>query len=143
MVRTYDPNRVIVLIGGIPVGGFPDGTFIKVKRTNDTFEKVVGVSGIISRAKCLDKSGEITLILAQTSMSNDILSAFMVADEFTNSGIVPIAILDISSLSVFVSAFGWIRKPAEVEYSKDISAREWTFDVADIDIFIGGDTGSD
>ena len=50
-VRTYDPKAVAVLIGGVPIGGFADGTFISVERDNDTFQKVSGSDGIVSRAK--------------------------------------------------------------------------------------------
>lgn len=138
MLRTYDPKNVSVIVGLFPIGGFADGKAIRVVRSTDTFEMIHGIGGVISRAKTLDKSGEITLTLEQTSMSNDILSGLMIADDLANSGVVPVLIVDTSTKSVFVSAFAWIKKPAEVDYSKTLSQREWTLDAVDIDVFIGG-----
>lgn len=143
MLKTYDPSTVTVLVGLIPIGGFASGSAIKAVRSNNTFEKIEGIDGVVSRAKSLNKSGEIRFTLEQTSMSNDILSGFMIADELSGSGIVPVAILDSSSKSLFVSAFAWVRKPAELEFSKELTQREWFLEAADIDFFIGGNASSE
>jgi hypothetical protein len=143
MLRTYDPKLVHVIVGGIPIGGFADKSSIKVIRSNNTFEKVEGIDGVISRSKSLNKSGEIRITLEQTSTSNDVLSGIMLTDELTNSGIIPIGIFDGGSKTVFISAFAWIRKPADTEYGKDLNQREWIFDAADIDVFIGGNSDQD
>ncbi len=87
MVRTYDPKEVIIIVGVAPMGGFADGSFITINRINDTFSKVSGTDGVVSRAKSNDKSGEITLTLAQTSPSNDVLTLIAQADELSNNGI--------------------------------------------------------
>jgi hypothetical protein len=137
-VRTYDPKEVVVLVGGIPIGGFADGSAVSVSRANDTFSKVSGTDGITSRAKSNDKSGEIALTLAQTSPSNDVLSGFAIADELSNNGVVPVAITDLSGRTVLVSAFAWVRKPPDTEFAKEISDREWMLDAADLDMFVGG-----
>jgi len=137
-LRTYDPKDIIVTIGGVPMSGFADGTFVNVERDNDMFTKVSGADGEISRAKSNDKGGVLTLTLSQTSMSNDVLSGIAVADELTNSGVVPIFVKDINSLSTFVSAFGWVKKQPAAEYGKVINNREWVVDLADLEVFIGG-----
>lgn len=137
-VRTYDPKSVIITIGGIPMSGFADGAFVSVERSNDTFSKVSGADGIVSRAKSNDRSGSLTLTLAQTSPSNDFLSGVAVLDELSNRGVVPVAVTDISGRSRIVSAFGWVKKPAKAEFGKEISNREWVLDLADVDFFDGG-----
>jgi hypothetical protein len=142
MIRTYDPTTVHVLVAGFPIGGFADGQAIKAMRSMDTFEKIEGINGIISRSKNLNKSGEITLTLSQTSRSNDVLSVLALTDELSSNGIVPIAILDSRSATVLVSAFAWIKKPAEVINGKELENREWIFETADIDVFVGGNTES-
>lgn len=139
-VRTYDPKQVMILIGGIPMGGFADGEYVNVERTSDTFTMVSGADGITSRAKTNDRSGSMTLTLAQTSPSNDALSAIALADELTNSGVVPILIKDGSGTTVFVSAFGWIKKPPAASFAKEIGNRAWILDLADLDVFIGGNS---
>lgn len=137
-VRTYDPKKVVVIIGGVPMGGFADGTFVTVARENDSFTKVSGADGIVSRAKSSDKSGSLTMTLAQTSPSNDVMTGFVQADELSNNGIVPVLVQDFSGRTVLVSAFGWVRKPPDSEFGKEISDREWVMDLADLDMFVGG-----
>lgn len=41
-VRTYDPKQVIITVGGIPMSGFADGTFLTVDRDDDQWAKVTG-----------------------------------------------------------------------------------------------------
>lgn len=142
-VRTYDPKEVVVLVGGIPIGGFADGTAIAVSRSNDAYSKVSGTDGITSRAKSNDKSGEIAITLSQTSPSNDVLSGIALADELSNNGVVPVSITDLSGRTILLSAFAWIRKPADTEFAKEISNREWMLDAADLNMFVGGNPSSE
>jgi hypothetical protein len=141
-LRTFDPKQVLVIIGGVPMSGYADGTFVSVERTSDTFTKVSGADGIVSRAKSNDRSGSLTLTLAQTSPSNDVLSALAVTDELTNLGVVPVLIKEVSGSTVIVSAFGWVKKPPMVEYGKEIVNREWVLDLADVDFGVGGNPDS-
>ena len=143
MVRTYDPKAVALIVGGVPIGGFADGTFLKVSRSSDSFTKITGVDGVVSRSHIHDRSGECTITLAQTSPSNDILSALYKVDEESNAGVVPILIKDnnptLGSVgSTFVAAKAWIRKLPDAEYAKEVSNRDWVFDVDDFEIFEGG-----
>ena len=137
-VKSYDPKDVVVTIGGIPMSGFADGTFVNVNRLNDAFTSVSGADGEVSRAKSNDKRGEMTLTLAQTSLSNDVLSGIAQLDERLNRGVVPIAIKDLSGTSTWFSGSGWIRKLPDSEFGKEIANREWVLDLADMDVFVGG-----
>ena len=137
-LKTYDPKDVSVIVGGFPMTGFADGEFITVERSNNTFEKATGADGETTRVKQNDKSGEMTLTLMQTSQSNNILTTFAIADEEANAGIVPVLIKEGNSGTILESAFAWIRKPAAVSYGKDVSTREWVFDMADYGSIING-----
>lgn len=146
-VRTFDPSSVVVIVGPTPIGGFADGSFIRVRRTSDLFTKITGVEGVTTRVRSTDKSGEITLTLSQTSPSNDILSGYALADELANASVLPIFIKDnsgkgllsiVQSRSLFVSAFGWVRKFPDVEYSKSEANREWLLDCSDLVMNVGG-----
>ena len=44
-VRTYDPKQVIITVGGVPMSGFADGTFLTVDRDDDQWAKVTGADG--------------------------------------------------------------------------------------------------
>jgi len=137
-VKTYDPKGVVVTVGGIPISGYADGTFINISRQNDAYSSVAGADGEVSRAKSNDKRGELVLTLLQTSLSNDVLSGIAQLDERSNSGVVPIMVKDMSGLTTFFSGSGWIRKVPDSEFGKEISNREWAFELAEMDVFVGG-----
>lgn len=138
MLKTYDPKSVLIIVGGAIMGGFTDGTFLSVERDDDAFAKETGADGETSRAKRNNRSGSATLTLHQTSPSNDILSAFALADELDNSGVVPFLVRDLSGRTTLFSALGWIRKVPATPYSTEIEDREWVLDLADLDFFVGG-----
>jgi len=142
-VKTYDPKNVYVIFGGIPIGGFTTDNGISVSRNSDTFETIRGIGGVVSRKKKLDQSGIIKLSLAQTSLSNDVLSGFALLDEKVNSGILPFAILDVSSKSVYLTAFAWVKRYVDAEYGSGLSARVWEIECPELQMYTGGITDSD
>ena len=137
-VHTYDPANVIVSIGGTPMSGFADGTFVMVSRDEDAFSKVSGADGEVSRAKSNNRSGSLTLTLMQTSMSNDILSAIALLDEVSNTGIVPVLVKEIGTDTILMSGEGWIKKIPDASYGKEVENREWVLDLATVNMFEGG-----
>jgi len=140
MPRTYDPKKVVLSFGGIPISGYADGTFINVARESDSFTKTSGADGVVSRAKSNDKSGMVTVTLAQTSPSNDILSSIAQLDEKLNTGVLPLICKDNSGRSLFAANNAWIRKPADAPFGKEIDNREWTIDCENLENFIGGNS---
>jgi len=137
-VHTFDPATVIVSIGGTPMSGLADGTFVIVSRDEDIFSKVSGADGEVSRAKSNNRSGSLTLTLMQTSMSNDVLSAIAVLDEISNTGIVPVFVKEIGTSTILMAGEGWVKKMPDVSYSKEIENREWVLDLAIVNMFEGG-----
>ena len=142
-VRTYDPAGVTVSVGGYPIQGFADGTFINVERSADLFSKVVGADGFTSRSKSNDRSGTVTITLKQTSPSNDVLAGIQLLDEVSNQGVVPVMVKDINGNTLVFSESGWIRKAPTIEEGRDLTDREWAFDCADLDMFAGGNDESE
>lgn len=138
MLKTYDPKLVVLAVGGVPIYGFADGTFINASRSNDSFSKVSGPDGIVTRAKSNDKSGELTITLQQSSLSNDVLNGYAVLDELANAGVVPVVVKELNGTTLLFGAEGWVRKPADVEYGKEVSNREWVIDVAEFEFAVGG-----
>ena len=137
-VKTYDPAQVAINIGGAPITGYADGTFLTVERANPAFIKVTGADGSVSRAKSNDRSGMMTLTLLQTSESNDILSLLALADEFQNAGVVPVTVKDMEGRTTYFAGSGWVQKMADSEFSNEITNREWVIEMAEIDVFVGG-----
>jgi hypothetical protein len=136
--RTYDPKQVKVIVGVAILSGFAEDTMVTVERDEDAFTKMVGVDGETSRAKSNNRGGTAKITLAQTSPSNDLLSGIAVLDEIKSAGVVPFTIKDLSGTSTYVSAYAWVKKLPASEYGKKVGNREWTLDLADVDVFVGG-----
>jgi len=141
-LRTFDPSKVTVSVGGVNIGGFADGTFISAERTTESFTKTAGADGDITRVRSVDKSGEITITLAQTSPSNKTLSDFVRDDENEGKGVVALLIKDTSGDTVLEAAFAWVRMPPPVAFGKEIETREWIIDCADLKMDIQGNNAA-
>ena len=139
-VRTYDPKQVICTIGGVPISGYTEGTFIEVARNEPTWSMIVGSDGLVTRSKTNNFSGTLTITLKQSSPSNDVLSGFLALDEATNSGIVPVLVKDISGNSIYFSARAWINQYPNSTFGKDITDRTWTLSMDEADIFVGSNS---
>ena len=137
-VKNYDPKRVNVFFGGVPITGFADGSFISVTPSSQYWTKVSGADGEKARAKSNDNSHEVTITLMQTSQSNDYLSGILALDRASNAGKLPLTIVDLSGTTKMNWLNAWIRQPPDVDESKEITERAWVFDTGDIDIEVYG-----
>lgn len=137
-VRTYDPKKVYVNFGIHQLTGFPDGTFVKIKRGGDGFGKKVGADGTVDRVNKNRTDFEVEIVLKQTSPLNAILSSIFVLDQTSNEGILPLNITDLSGKSEFIAPQAWIRVDPDVEYTDDLGNRTWTFDTGAGANLIGG-----
>lgn len=135
---SYNPQEIAVIIGGIPIEGLADGTFVNVERSANTFEKSTGCDNRTTRIKQNDRSGTVTITLSQTSPSNDYLSGIMALDEATGDGVVALLIKDINGSTLCSAPYAWIVKPSPAGYGKSITNREWKLDCSDLYMFIGG-----
>ena len=140
-VKTYDPSNVQVIMGGVPMSGFADGTFISIAFDEDQYTKTVGADGEVSRSKSNNNTATVSLTLKQTSSSNDALSALYQADRLSNGGVVPFMVKEIGSgRTLCFAQSAWVQKLSDVAYSKDIEDRAWTIATGQMQIFIGGNT---
>lgn len=137
-VETYDPKAVKIIFGTHEIQGFADGTFLNIEYDENAFQKVVGADGGTSRAKMNNNGGLATITIKQTSPSNDFLSGIALSDRLSSLGILPFFVTDKSGKTLAVSAASWIQKPASSEFSKEITNREWAIELADLDMFVGG-----
>lgn len=142
-VSTFDPKSVVITIGGVPISGYADGTFVEITADNQQFTKVVGADGYTTRVKSNNYGGTLTLTLAQTSPSNDYLSGLLQRDRATNTGVVPLLIKDMSGTTLIFSATAWVQQFPDVSFGNEMNNRAWSFDLAEIDLLIGGNEEQD
>jgi hypothetical protein len=137
-IDSYVPEKVAVILGGNIITGYADGTFVKVERNAETWTTVTGADGEVTRVKSADKSGKIVVTIKQSSDSNDILSDLFLADESSLQGYLPVLVKDANGRSLHAAQNAWIGKPADAEYGKDLTNREWTLHCDQIITFVGG-----
>ena len=134
----YDPKEVQVIVGGNPITGYADGTFVVVDFDEQSWNKATGADGHVGRAKSNNFGGTITITLMATSNGNDILSALWNRDRRDNGGVVNILVKDALGTTIWSAAQAWIQKLPEQSFSKDIEEREWVFDCANLVGVVGG-----
>ena len=136
---TYDPSDVSISVGGIhTVSGYVDGTFINIVSNTKPVQTQRAMDGTIERLYTKDEGYTVTVTLAQTSVSNNILSAIFNIDAVTRMGKFPLIIKDGQGQSVFFAADAWISKPPDVAFGKDMQSREWQFETAGAALAIAG-----
>ena len=141
-VKTYSPQKVSVIVAGIEISGYADGTFVSIEPMGDGTQSVCGADGEIARTMSADDRHKVTLTLMASSNSNDVLTALYYSDKATASGIVPMLIKDLLGSSIFAVAEAWITNPPKKEYDKKSGDIEWVFETGTPAEVIGGSSTS-
>lgn len=132
-VKTYDPAQVQVSIGGSIITGFEPGTFITIVRSVNNFDWTVGADGKEGiRSKRNDRSALMTFTLRQTSLGSKVLANLANRDEKSSDGVVPISVVELGTDTRFLSAKGWIEKPADASYAETPQPRAWMIRLAEV-----------
>jgi hypothetical protein len=136
-VKTYNPSRVTVVMNGFPMSGFADGTFVNITMTADGIVTQVGADGEIARAINTDRRCTVTISLQQTSPANAYLSTLFSMDTLTCGGTIgPILVQDLCGETLFMASQAWVVKPADVEFSKEISTRAWQIETGAPSVYL-------
>lgn len=131
-VKSYNPNKVMWIVGGIPASGFADGTFISIEALTDGVSSQSGADGEIARAVSTDVRHRVTVTLQQTSDTNKVYSGYLAADRASGGGVLlPYLMEDLSGGATFAGAQCWIVKEPTRAYSKGIETREWVFETGE------------
>ena len=137
MADTFLPENIALIIGGISIEGFADGTdVVMIERDEDVWTKKVGVDGLIGRSKKGNQTGTCTIKLMANSPSNPLLSAMDAADQATGGGVVPFLLK--SGSEVVASEHCWIQKPPSVGLGDEFPTREWVIAIGQINAYLGG-----
>lgn len=139
-MRNYDPKEVSAVAGGHLVAGFAEGEFIRVEPNADEFVDVAGSQGDVSRARIGDRRVTVTLILQQTSPSNDVLTAFAELDRTTpnGGGVFSFLLRDRQGTTLIQAEEAWVQRRPDVTFSNEVTNREWTIRLAEADYGVGG-----
>lgn len=135
---TYDVNQVAVIVGGVPLEGFADGSRVTVEFDEQQFTKVTGSDGLTTRSKSNNYAGNVTVTLQQSSRSNDVLSGLWNADRVRNGGVVPLLIKDNSGRTLWAAEHAWVQQMPSQGFAKEASDRPWILDTDKLTGSAGG-----
>jgi len=77
----YDPSKVSVILGVAPVRGFADGEMVTVEYSEDKRSVHIGTDGRGRHIKSKNRSGTVTVRLADYSPSNATITTLDLVDE--------------------------------------------------------------
>jgi hypothetical protein len=139
-VRTYASERVLLIVGGIPLTGLAEDTFVEIAPSADRVTAAVGADGEIARSISSNRMHTVTITLQATSPSNDVLSGFMMMDKVTGGGgVIPVMVSDLSGRTMFAASQAWITATPSVSFGGEAGTREWTLATGEPETFtIGG-----
>lgn len=136
---TYEFDQVTASFASILIDGYAEGGGITVEPAEVSFVKYVGADGKVTRTKKLNRTAKVRIRIAQSSLANDLLSAYLNADMLTPGGLIaPLYIRDRSGRSLWTAASAWIEGFPSAELSDDTKEREWVFDCGETITFVGG-----
>lgn len=128
--KVYNADEVTVVVGPVLVeAGFADGEFLRVEQESDDTEDVCGTNGEVAVSRTNDRRATCTIILLQTSASNDGLS---VLSNLTRSApgmagaIVPFLVRDRNGRTIYTGEKCWIQRPPDASFDRTAQSREWT-----------------
>jgi hypothetical protein len=129
LAGNYDPKKLVINFGGVPLGGYADSTFVEIAPNSaDGFIKKVGADGEVSRSQNADNTHQVTVTLMQSSDSNAYLSGVRNADKLTGRSILPLSITDLSGGSMGFWPQAWIQGDPTWSYGKEDQERQWIID---------------
>ncbi len=138
---TWNGAELSVIIGVLPLTGLSDGESVVARRNGQLYNSRSGNDGGVGRARVTDKRGQIEIHTMQTSEVNDQLSALMNMDSLSEEGtfVGPILIKDNSGKTVIDAGQAWLMTVGDVAFETgEVGERIWTFEAADLKMWIGG-----
>lgn len=135
--RTYNPKKILASFNGVPIGGYADGTFMKIEFADDSFKEKVGASGEVARAQSANNMATATFTLLSTSPTNDLLMQIAAQDKLLGTGQGAFMVKDANGTSL-ASGNAWIKKVPDWEAAVEISNTVWVLTIEALDMFRGG-----
>lgn len=138
-VLTYNPADISVSLAGlVDISGFVAGTFIQIEKEVAPYTYQTAMDGETSRTFRTDRNYQMTITLAQSSPSNDVLNALHALDVATQLGKIPVLMRDKQGTTTFFSPNAWIENYPTVSYSNGIESRVWVFKCTECTMLVGG-----
>mgnify|MGYP001559136436 FL=1 len=120
-MATYDPTRVHLIYGILPITGFAEGSMITLSPQGDGVRAVTGTAGETAFIETPNRQHEVTFRLFETAPSNVALMLLFQAGNVP----VPLAINSMSTGATMLAAAAKLERIPGTTYDKDVPVREW------------------
>lgn len=134
----YDPRRVLVTFGPVPLIGRAPGRSITIRRDVPTWRSVDGTNGEFKRVRTRKKSGTIEVTMRGTAPVNRGLGILAKLDERNGSLIGTIAVTDTLNGGLLLSTKAYIESFPEMSYGSAEGDITWRFICDDLDMLYPG-----
>lgn len=135
---TFAFDKVTCTLGGSRIAGFAKGTSITIEADEEDWILETGADGHTTRILKPNKTATVTFRIQQTSLTNDVLSAKRTVDRQTGVGCGVFLLKDLMGTTLVSSQNSMVQKPAKIEMGDEVTPREWTLVVTDVNWFVGG-----
>lgn len=126
-ITSYDAKNVTVIVDGVYITGFSEGSFIECEKAEDTFQTSVGAQGDVGISEVNNPIGNITITLQQTSPSvtylNRLASSKRIVSVWVISNNTPREKIGGTQARVL--------RPAQSTFSNSIESRAFQLQVFD------------
>jgi len=123
--KTYSPADVVLLIGGVPIFGFDGDGIINFEPSNEDTTMSQGCDGEVTINRLAPSPMTATIMLKETSASNDVLAGFRAAQRATGGYTVPFVMLDPSTGESITCAETVFAGRPSISKGKESGSREW------------------
>lgn len=131
--KTYDMNKVIVTVAGVPITGVGEGSKVTVEFDGDAWNKKTGNGGAVIRSRQnQNNGGTYTLNIQYGEEVNAYLQSLKNVDDITGAGTFPVAIIDSNGSTLVSSISCWIQNNPGLDFGADPEDYEWVIAAADI-----------
>ena len=138
-MKEYSFLNTVLYVNGIEIDGWFEGDdTIALTRLNDSATHSIGTSGEMTVSLSADRSGNVKIVLNQTSSSNTYLSSLISAQE--NGAFVPVFVQfkDVKGGDLGSGTQGYITKPADMTRGTQSNSQEWNIVVERLDMLHAG-----
>ena len=138
-IAVYSPEEVDVFIAGVyKLDGYIEGKFLSVNRKDSLFSTSTSSDGMVSRVHNGNMVYTVTVTLASTSESNQVLTYLSLIDFATQMGKFPLFIKDKQGSTLLFSPTTWIEKQPNSDFGLSVEAREWELTCSQAVFNLGG-----
>lgn len=140
---TYSPSDVSITFAGKSLEGFSDKDIVRINRESPLFTSKRAMDGSVCITKQKYSRWSVTVYLAQSSPSNDLLNGvqkLLFNSYIKEMSYLPLIIKDTSGNTMFFAKDVWIEQLPEINFGQDMSVREWVFMCNDVECIIGGNS---